>query len=382
MGDPNFWIGAGIGALLGLILERILGRPLDQGWSWVRRKQRRERARVMAELSRRNSELIEFDDDLVYVHAFYAAGLQLTTRLMGELRLAQRWQELPPEFSQMSPGERVELLQQERREIAEDPSRWNESRMGLAALTHGRFEATDTPVYTLVFHPTDYAATRHTEKWWGEVMKRDDLVTLGREDLGHIYPGMSHSFGLNATVVTDDGQLILVRRSARISSGRPLTHISVNEGMQLSDLDASKAPDVVHALLRGVEEELGLRDVPRDSVLLHSLVLDATRYQWALLGHVDLRGTGIRFEDVDRARRAGQATDGWENDRVYGIPFTPEDVLKALKDRTSWIAHGWVNLVLSSVVAFPARSAEFQALLSPPSLSPSGTGSSTRGGRP
>lgn len=354
-------MGTVVGGVIGVILERTVGRVWDWHWGKMSRSRNEKKGRRVAESTRRNSELVAVADDLVYIHAFYASGLRLTSRLMAELRLEQRWQELPSEFG-FEEG-RLDQLEALRTEIDRDPSRWNEKRLGLSRVIHGRHAEMDIPTYELVFHPTDYAATRFSEEWWQAVMTRDDILALDRGDLADVFPGLSHSFGINATVVTEDGYLVLVHRSARISSARRLKHISVNEGMQIDDLNSTKSPDVEATIKRGLSEELGISDVPAESILIHSIILDATRYQWAVLGHVDLRGTGVTMAMIDGLRRSGMAADHWENDSFFPVPFNADAILEELRAPEQWIAHGWVNLLLTGVAAFPARSQEFLELM-------------------
>lgn len=361
--SPEFWWGLLSGGVAGVVIERALGRPIDAAISRSGRFARRHATVRLQKKADADTSLLRIGSDLIFVHAYSPAGLSLRSRSTTTPPLDDQWSDLPEDLRPADPHLLLHQLDAMRADIAADPSRWNEKRFGLARIHHGRQADTDRPVYDLVFHSTDFAASRFTEQYWAERRDRDDLLKLPHESFAQVLPGMSHSFGLNATVVTADDHLILVQRSSRTSSDRGARHISVNEGMNAADVDAYRQPDPVRALLRGLEEELGIHEVDARQVTLHSLVLDATRYQWALLGHVDLSQTGLRAADVLARRATGLSPDAWENSRIFAIPFTPTDVLEALREADQWIAHGWLNLLLSALSAFPERQSDLLDLL-------------------
>ncbi|MGI5994151.1 MAG: hypothetical protein ACOX8C_04385 [Saccharomonospora viridis] len=247
-----------------------------------------------------------------------------------------------------------ERVEQERRRIAESLTAWNEDKLGVAAVHVRRDARYDDPHLAVDFFRTDYATfSVVTNAWREHVESRELAELLPAERLRHVLPGLSHSFGVNLTVVTADNQVILTRRNPQISSSRSATHISANEGMRADDLRAGR-PDPFKTAWRGVDEELGI-DVDESRIVFHSLILDANRYQWALLGHVDLSGTEWDSATVLASRAAGVAVDDWESDRLRMVPFTVDSVVKELADESSWIAHGWVNLLLSAMYAYPSR---------------------------
>lgn len=174
-------------------------------------------------------------------------------------------------------------------------------------------------------------------------------------------PGLLNSIGLNATLVTDDDKLVLVKRNPRMSSGRSGWHISVNEGMLPEDCVRDGELDPRVGLVRGVKEELGIDIDPR-CVKIHTAMLDMRRYQFGLLGHIDLRGSRTSAAHVQRARMLGNAKDKSENARLSFIDWTYEDVRSKLLE-TEWIAHGWLNLILSAIQHFPSHRDELSDLL-------------------
>lgn len=142
-----------------------------------------------------------------------------------------------------------------------------------------------------------------------------------------------------------------------------MRHVAVNEGLDERDLDDHGRPDLTGALVRGAWEELGCRVSP-GQIVLHSIVLDVTRYQWGALGHIDLRDTATDLETLRRIRAVGEGTDGWENDALTAIDCTPDAVLQSLgTGHATWVAHGWLNLALTGIALWPRRRQDFLRLL-------------------
>ncbi len=304
-----------------------------------------------------SGEFLVVGGEHVYVHQFSTRGYdrsRLDTRTVSIPDMKDCFAGLPESLRPISPDQVRERVEQERRRIAESLTAWNEDKLGVAAVHVRRDARYDDPHLAVDFFRTDYATfSVVTNAWREHVESRELAELLPAERLRHVLPGLSHSFGVNLTVVTADNQVILTRRNPQISSSRSATHISANEGMRADDLRAGR-PDPFKTAWRGVDEELGI-DVDESRIVFHSLILDANRYQWALLGHVDLSGTEWDSATVLASRAAGVAVDDWESDRLRMVPFTVDSVVKELADESSWIAHGWVNLLLSAMYAYPSR---------------------------
>lgn len=67
--------------------------------------------------------------------------------------------------------------------------------------------------------------------------------------------------------------------------------------------------------------------------------------------------------DVIEARMAPAAEDWWENSKIFPIDCVPNVILEKLKNPAVLIAHGWVNLILSSAIVFPSHQNDFLSLL-------------------
>lgn len=262
---------------------------------------------------------------------------------------------LPARMQPREAAEIEQMIEDKRRELDAAPGAWNAEMLALRRLEVARVGSHELPALKLHYAKTDYAAFQVISSEWE---KRFAGGLEGGEILGQelldVLPGLSHSFGINLTIETADDQLLLTRRSAKTSGGRNLRHISVNEGMALMDMDPRTGiPDPYRTALRGIAEELGvdLGDEPdiRNRITFHGLVCDVTRYEWALLGHVNLTQTAWTNSSFIQARRLGLGPDDWESNRLEFIPMTKAAVEEALRDDAEWVGHGYMNLVFSAM---------------------------------
>lgn len=359
MGDwgSALW-GAVIGALVGGMAERSFFRPVDRMAHLVRRLWGRWRDRRFLERLDVDGEfLVAGDDERVFVYQFSPTGFDLALSVVPPRDLAAQMSAVDPVLRPVHPDRVQSLVDAKRAEIERTAGIWNESKFGVTSVNVENDDTSPRPLLALALHETDFATFTTIRQAWRTASGREALARFTNERLSTAVPGLSHSLGVNATVVTADKQLILTQRSGAISSERAQTHISVNEGMTVHDL-TNRRPDPVRALKRGIHEELGIpeSDIPDESITIHSLILDADRYQWAFLAHVDLSRTvepsPWTAARVRLARVTGRAADKWENGSIRTVPFSAERVQHELLDPQGWIAHGWVNLLLTAMAAF------------------------------
>ncbi|UVJ39526.1 hypothetical protein [Arthrobacter sp. CJ23] len=259
----------------------------------------------------------------------------------------------------LRPGQAAELqegIDARRLELDAAPEAWNAEKLALRRISVSRIGTDEEPTIDLGYAVTDYATFQVIANAWEKQSK--NLAAEGQdltaEDLRDILPGLSNSFGINLTIETADDDLLLTQRSAKASSAKNLRHISVNEGMAPADIDPrTDLPDPYLTALRGIEEELGidLNDEPeiRKRITFHSLVCDVTRYEWALLGHVNLTQTKWTNATIQGARKLGAAPDDWETNELTFIPFNRKSLEDALGDDSNWVGHGYMNLLLSAM---------------------------------
>jgi len=353
--------------LLGVVVTTLVEAITGKGWGLiVRQRFKRRAARQLAAIGS-GAELIRRGDEALYVFQYVPAGWRHDAVHFNEMPkrdLRTELAKVPASVLDLDVDGVLAAIEAERQRLADHSiADWNGPSLGVEMVrTSTRTQVHERPVLVVSVTPSDHAAAQVCSNLWRTNFDAN-LVGLSRDgdELSSLIPGMVHAVGLNATLVTDDDQLVLVRRSVHASSGRGGWHISVNEGMQRSDTGVGHLPDPHVGLVRGAEEELGITIEPRYA-RFHTAMLDVRRYQFGLLGHIDLKGTGITAADIAGARIAGQSKDKQENRSIEMVPWKFEPVMQKLRE-PDWIAHGWLNLVLSASAAFPHKTAEFQGLL-------------------
>jgi hypothetical protein len=367
------WLGPALlfvgGALTTMVLEAVTGRATGLVLRrWVKARSRRR----LRKMSSHDDLIWVTRTDAVYLHQFVPDGWdpdkirihfdEDAPRLSDELARAD------PALLPKPPDQLLAAVAAKAQELDEHPSFWNGETLGILSIRNAlRTRDSELPILTVRTYPSAHAATTvMSETWerefdpalWRE--RERNFSQLQLQQMRDGLPGMLHAIGLNATLVTSDGFLVLTKRNPRMSSGRNGWHISVNEGMTKYDRHRNVLDPRV-GIVRGVDEELGL-DISVDNVVIHSAIHDVTRYQFGLLGHIDLAGTDITADRIMAARKLGLGKDKVENTHLEVIDFNPREVKKVLRDE-NWLAHGWVNLVLSAIHAMRSDQAEFTTLL-------------------
>ena len=345
--------------LLLLVLGAIIALLVEHSASLAHRKVRAFRSRRAAKRTDRAladyGELILVGEEPVFIAQFHSGGISQDDihtalrprRVLGELI------EQDDSVSQSTPiGQIKTEVENEVKALTESPYEWNGTSLALRGFEISRHGSQEAPELTLTFEPSDHATSRVLKRYWTRGI--GDLLDFSGDYWRNVRVPFSHGFGLNATVETADGEILLTRRGARTNQQQGRLHISVNEGMRPDDLDHSGSPDPVRALLRGCHEELGLSITP-EQVTVHSLILDVARYEWGLLCHIDLRGTPWTTRQIRTQRALGIAPDDWESDRVIAYAFTAIEVRKLLLQSEAWVPHGYVNLGLSAIHRFPQQ---------------------------
>jgi hypothetical protein len=352
-------------AAAGVAAERTLnlsGRLFEPAWYYTGgRLLRRRRREIESQLRLSVSSVFTVgpgSHDL-FVLEFAQQGLHpdhLVIEPTDTSDLSTVWSRLPPTLRPTSLEDLLLGIEEERRVIETRPGTWNARRYALRRATVTRVGDEEKPAVHLTFGESDYATHRVVSQAWAGLYRSGIASELDEPALRSVVAGLSHSFGVNLTIETADDSLILTRRSDLTSQAHGLRHISVNEGMSLEDQDLNGYPDPYATAIRGVREELGVDlTAHRDKVVFHALILDVTRYEWALLGHVDLRGTDFTDGVFRMQRGIGMSSDDWESDELTLRPWNIESALDLLVSDDDWVGHGYLNLLLSAIHRFPRR---------------------------
>ncbi|PPL17340.1 hypothetical protein [Microterricola pindariensis] len=355
-----------LGAVATILIERIFGL----GERFLSRSARRMRNKSRNKSLSRSSNLLTLGDEALYVVQFVPAGwehanIEISMRPAYDLRSELQKAETLGLPLPLPAAELMRLVDSERSSYSTPGGRtdgqWNGAALATVQLAaSNRTGDLETPVLRMETAESDHAASDVLTHEWERAYLAGAFD--GLLDDGDLFqrpiPGMLGAIGLNATVITSDGYLVLAKRSRHASSGRNGYHISVNEGMLPSDAKWNGKVDPIAALLRGLEEELGVSHVERSAVRLHTVMYDVRRYQLGLLAHIDLSTSDAHLEWTAAAIRTrfntAQAKDRFENRALEFVKWRLEDVREVIA-QPDWLAHGRLNLALSAVSHFGER---------------------------
>lgn len=230
--------------------------------------------------------------------------------------------ELPEEFQVRK--ERI-AQEQEERKAQGDSYQWNGERYNLVKFNIGRDPQSEDMILGLWFRPSDYYTFLAASTSAQDQKMREKYLADAEWD--EAVPLFAHSFSVLLTLLTSDGQTILVQRGKSLGCRPNVFDVSLAEGLSrpVDRGPNSQAPDVYRCALRGLAEELGLHapaDFSPSDIQFLSFAVDTEFCMWGLFGMVKLQR---RVEEVlENLRRS--VRDRFENRRVFSVPFTPEEV--------------------------------------------------------
>lgn len=229
---------------------------------------------------------------------------------------------IPEEFQARK--ERIAREQAERKANG-DSHQWNGERYNLVKFNISRDPANEDMTLGLWFRPSDYYTFLATSTALQEPEIREKY--LADVEWDESVPLFAHSFSVLLTVLTSDGQTILVKRGKGLGCRPNTFDVSIAEGLSRS-LDRSidsQSPDIYRCAARGLAEELGLHapaDYALSDIQFLSFAVDTEYAMWGLFGLVRVEK---RLEEVLEAMRR-RARDKFEQAHVFHMPFTPEEI--------------------------------------------------------
>jgi DNA-binding XRE family transcriptional regulator len=250
------------------------------------------------------------------------------------------------------PKELPEELQAKRNQIQKEqeqkkeqglPFFWNGEIYSLDRFVISREPIKEGMTLDLWFRPSDYYTFQATNMSLDDPSLREKY--LKDVDWYETIPHFSHSFGISLVVITSDGYTLLTQRSPRQGSNAGCYSISANEGLSrpLDRGTSSEAPDLYRCALRGLAEELGLRE-PADfsvsDITFLSFEVDTQYALWGILGMVKVQKTTAHILE----NWQGGVKDKMENKKLFPVPFTPQDVCSFVFSRENWTPGGLICL--------------------------------------
>lgn len=200
----------------------------------------------------------------------------------------------------------------------------------------------ETLLLRLRFGPTDYFTQIVTDLNTSDPIRNSYAETTNIAERPG--PEFASILGVNLSLITADGYLIVSERSrhAYLAAGR--LHTSVAENI-LRPIDAglNGAPDPFRAAARGAYEELGIR-IDFQKLEFGVFGVEPTLCQYSLFAAQRIPQTR---DDILKSRSIGVPKDKWESTRLVFVPFTPDEFAAFVADtHERWLHIGLAAAIL------------------------------------
>jgi hypothetical protein len=345
-----------LGALIGVIADLLFRQRILRFSLQIRR--------MIARVTKRPDPLIDkprqlrfgsVTTDWVSLHG--TGELPLQPRYL-RADLIEEYVTLPRDLDALR-GEARKTLEERAKNVRADV--WNAERFSLVRLSPTRYGRTEQMGVIFEFKLTDYAAflaiTLKADEH-GLVKDEAGNPTTIREkyfprfDPERPNPYLTHSFGINLAVITQDQKIILTQRNAFVTNQRNCYHIPVNEGMQFpQDMDEYARPSFTRTAIRGLWEELGIDcealGVRTKGIEFLSFGALAKANQYALLGRVKLP---LSAREVEQAYYMLAKDRGMETrHELYAVDYLPDSILEFVNLHQPWTHNGLATLYYTMV---------------------------------
>lgn len=252
--------------------------------------------------------------------------------------------------------------EEERKQAAGEPYRWNNPRFALESIVLSRTDEEEVPIVQLSLCDADYFDFLATSINLDTPLREGESATLRTQYLENTDPVpapafLSCSFGVNVAVRTGpDRRMVFARRSATVAGhNTERWNSSVNEGLAaIHDVPPDGSPISLHAVARrALREELAVQDGDTVELELLAFALDLRNHQWAAFYRAVL--PELTADDLARRRSRG-VEDKWEHDQFRFVPADPDSVLDfILEEGRVWTPCGpalfYMALVREAVLA-------------------------------
>lgn len=163
-----------------------------------------------------------------------------------------------------------ELIDRHRRIVGEsflsakEGMLFNGEKYGVHDLLFTRFGEDESPGVEIDFFHTDYFTHQIFRSIYRELKSEGHPISQVTQDNFLQYRPFFTSFGINALLICEGAkggkEIILSRRSGRVSGAEEKYHITMNEGLSQTDKDPFGKVDLELCFKRGLLEELGIND--------------------------------------------------------------------------------------------------------------------------
>lgn len=198
--------------------------------------------------------------------------------------------------------------------------------------------AEEAAILYLRFQLTDYYSFLATSMSLHETIpsrSADPSVTVYEKylrgtDFKRPIPYIATSFGVNISLVTKDGFLLIAKRGSQgIASYRDMYAVPICESVNpASDRLSDDEVSIIKTAQRGAKEEIGI-DVDENEIQFFSLQVDVNWYLYGLSGFIETKN--YTRQDIISLRATG-VKDKWETDIFHFVRFNPREVALFIKN--------------------------------------------------
>jgi hypothetical protein len=227
-------------------------------------------------------------------------------------------------FEEVIQAKRQIQQEQEKKQQHGEPYQWNGPKYQLSRIVISREPLHESMMLGLWVKPRDHYIGLATRRCLDNPDFRKKYVP---DDWSTPVTGFSCSIGVNVTVISSDGYVLLTQRGQNQSVHQNMFHCSVSEGVSPS-FDRSttgQAPDMYRCACRGISEELGLHESVDFSISDIQFLSFSVNTHYALYGLQGMIKINKSAEEALSNWHTG-VKDKWENTKIFVVPFTPQDI--------------------------------------------------------
>lgn len=213
---------------------------------------------------------------------------------------------------------------------------FNGKKFGIKSISMNRVTEEENSYLNIDFYTTDYFTHKVMKSVYKEIkehyIKFDETL---KEKLNDYYPFMT-SLGINTLVILDkhsyDKQIVFCRRSKRVSNmnGQSKWHVSMNEGVSVTDLDGYSI-NLNKAVKRGMYEELGIKENDVKKSAFGDLFIVTDNFEIGLTNIVILNRN---FEELKTCYNTAQDSV-LETEDIKSIRFSKQELTDFLSKNST-----------------------------------------------
>lgn len=198
----------------------------------------------------------------------------------------------------------------------------------------------EAPTIDLTLFETNYFTDRVLTKFWMSLPPNERSLKSEQSVVPSICY-MSCSLGINLVAITSDERLVLTRRSARVGLNTNRFHISMNEGLSLTDLVSGRQVSLKDCAKRGLLEELGVQEHQIDHIAFADFFLERNHFQFGFTGIARLNVTEAELKHLIAVDKA------LEIEKFIFIDWNSRKNLLGFikRERTHFVPHGYYTLL-------------------------------------